>query len=119
MFSTKLVRSYSLFPPKLLVSQRKHADACPREAIQEWANTLRTQHPTVVFRSSSAFLPIIPEPVGKGKGKERADDAWGVDAVRKILSKWAQEKEGDSPLAVAVVGVTNVRKPTFPSSTLS
>ena len=54
-----------------------------------------------------------PRVKGKGKGKERADDAWGVDAVRRILGKWAQEKESDSPLAVAVVGVTNVRNPRY------
>lgn len=69
------------------------------------------QHPTAVFRSASAFLPTTLEPAGKGKGKERADDAWGVDSIRKVLGKWAQEKEGDSPLVVAVVGATNVCKP--------
>lgn len=79
--------------------------------MQEWATTLCAQHPTAVFRSASAFLPTVPESAGKGKGKERADDAWGVDSIRKVVGKWAQEKEGDSPLAVAVVGVTNVRKP--------
>lgn len=87
------------------------SDACPREAVQEWASTLCAQHPTAVFRSASAFLPTTLEPAGKGKGKERADDAWGVDSIRKVLGKWAQEKEGDSPLVVAVVGATNVCKP--------
>ena len=99
---------------KHLISRRQHSDACPREAVQEWATTLRSQHPAVVFRSSSAFLPTLSESIGKGKGKERADDALGVDAVRRILGKWAQEKESDSPLAVAVVGVTNVRNSRYP-----
>ncbi|KZT74532.1 hypothetical protein DAEQUDRAFT_197091 [Daedalea quercina L-15889] len=93
-------------------------DACPREAVQEWATTLRAEHPAVIFRSASAFLPTISETAGKGKGKERADDAWGVDGVTQCLSKWAQEKEGDDALVVAVVGVTNVGKSSFINSLL-
>lgn len=45
----------------------------------------------------------------KGKAKESAVDALGVDAVLEVLGKWANEKQGDEPLTVAVAGVTNVR----------
>ena len=88
-------------------------DTCPRESVSAWAAALRAEHPTVLFRSGSAFLPsadvaLAPVPV-KGKGKERADDALGLDSVLSILEKWAGEKTGDEPLAVAVVGLTNVR----------
>lgn len=44
----------------------------------------------------------------KGKGKERADDALGVDAILVCLRQWSQAKSNDEPLVVAVVGVTNV-----------
>ncbi|KAH9843741.1 uncharacterized protein C8Q71DRAFT_12337 [Rhodofomes roseus] len=93
-------------------------DACPREAVQEWATSLRAQYPTALFRSASAFLPSLIEPAGKGKGKERADDAWGVDSAMQVLSKWAQEREGDGALVVAVVGVTNAGKSSFINSLL-
>lgn len=45
----------------------------------------------------------------KGKGKARADDALGLDSVLSLFGQWAQEKSGDEPLVVAVVGFTNVR----------
>ncbi|KAH9950048.1 hypothetical protein B0H21DRAFT_21208 [Amylocystis lapponica] len=93
-------------------------DTCPREAAAGWAATLRTHYPTVLFRSASAFLPAPLEPVGKGKGKERADDAWGIDSILACLHAWAQEQEGDAPLVVAVVGVTNAGKSAFVNSLL-
>lgn len=61
----------------------------------------------MLFRSASASLPAPAESV-KGKAKERVDDAWGLDATLAVLQQWANEKKGDSPLTVAVVGVTNV-----------
>ncbi|CCM03995.1 uncharacterized protein FIBRA_06151 [Fibroporia radiculosa] len=93
-------------------------EACPREAISSWAATLRSRHPTVIFRSASAFLSTTPEPTAKGKGKARADDAWGVDAVLAFLSQAAKKKGGDDPLVVAVVGVTNTGKSSFINSLL-
>ncbi|EED77903.1 predicted protein [Postia placenta Mad-698-R] len=100
----------------LLVLNR--TDACPREAVSSWATTLRAQRPTVLFRSASAFLPSSLEPSGKGKGRECADDAWGCDSVLACLRRWAQEKEGEAPLVVAVVGVANVGKSSFVNSLL-
>ncbi|EJF63073.1 hypothetical protein DICSQDRAFT_83967 [Dichomitus squalens LYAD-421 SS1] len=99
-------------------------DACPREAVEAWATTLRREHPTVLFRSSSACLPVSPADAGsarvKGKGKERerADDAWGLDSLTALLQQWAKEKAGDGPLTLAVVGVTNVGKTAFVNSLL-
>ncbi|KAI0676739.1 hypothetical protein C8Q78DRAFT_1073527 [Trametes maxima] len=84
-------------------------DACPREAVEAWAAVLRKEHPTVLFRAASACLPAPAERV-KGKGKERADDAWGLDAALAMLAQWAGEAGDAKPLTVAAVGVTNVGK---------
>ena len=100
------------------------ADACPREAVEAWAAQLRQEHPTVLFRSSSACLPVSPADAasarvkGKGKERERADDAWGLDSLSALLQQWAKEKVGDEPLTLAVVGVTNVGKTSFVNSLL-
>ncbi|KAI8984977.1 hypothetical protein BD414DRAFT_417885 [Trametes punicea] len=90
-------------------------DTCPREAVEAWATTLRKEYPTVLFRSASACLPAPAESV-KGKGKERADDAWGLEAVLALLKQWANEKKDEKPLTIAVVGVTNVGKSSFVNS---
>ncbi|KAG6918214.1 hypothetical protein DXG01_015807 [Tephrocybe rancida] len=95
-------------------------DTCPRESVTAWAAYLRTQHPTVLFRSAAAFLPSSPESSvkvkGKGKAKARFDDGLGVDSVYTCLGQWAKAKKGGKPLAVAVVGVTNVGKSSFINS---
>ncbi|KAI1793027.1 P-loop containing nucleoside triphosphate hydrolase protein [Ganoderma leucocontextum] len=96
-------------------------DACPREAVEAWAATLRQEHPTVLFRSSTACLPVSPADTwskGKGKERERADDAWGLDSLTALLQQWATEKKGDEPLTLAVVGVTNAGKTSFVNSLL-
>ena len=84
-------------------------DGCPREAVSSWATHFRAQHPTVLFRASSAFMPATEPSPAKGKGKERADDALGASSVIAALEKFASEKSADEPLVVAVVGSTNVR----------
>ncbi|KAG6861482.1 hypothetical protein C0995_015909 [Termitomyces sp. Mi166 len=79
-----------------------------------WAAHLRTQHPTALFRSATAFLPSGPEPSVKGKGKAKAktptDDGLGVDSILECLGHWAKAKKGDKPFTAAVVGVTNAGK---------
>ncbi|KAL7282022.1 hypothetical protein ACG7TL_003489 [Trametes sanguinea] len=92
-------------------------DACPKEAVEAWVLTLRKEYPTVLFRSASACLPAPAETV-KGKAKERADDAWGLEAILALLKQWAEEKKDDKPLTLAVVGVTNVGKSAFINSLL-
>lgn len=79
---------------------------------------MRSDQPTLLFRTASAFLPEQPtflDPLlkkGKGKAsKPKADDAVGAEAVRACLSNWAKEKKSGEPLVVAIVGVTNVRSP--------
>ena len=87
-------------------------DGCPREPTAAWAAHLRAEHPTLLFRAASSFLPPVIRydlPKGKGKEKKPSDDAWGLDAVYTLLGRWAHEKAGDDPLRVAVVGLTNVR----------
>ena len=96
-------------------------DACPREAVEAWAATLRQEHPTVLFRSSSACLPVSVADVwskGKGRERERADDAWGLDSLTTLLQQWATEKKGNGPLTLVVVGITNVGKTSFVNSLL-
>ncbi|KAI0352721.1 P-loop containing nucleoside triphosphate hydrolase protein [Trametes cingulata] len=102
---------------KRVVLVLNKVDVCPREAVEAWAATLRKDYPTVLFRSASACLPAPAESV-KGKGKERADDAWGLDNLLALLKQWAQEKktDDDKPLTVAVVGVTNVGKSSLVNS---
>lgn len=97
------------------------SDTCPRESIVAWSKELRAQHPTLLFRSASAFLPegFVPQsaatsmPASKGKAKARhlPSDAQGSQSVIKFLTHWAKEKTNNKsePLAVAVVGLTNVR----------
>lgn len=96
-----------------LQSSLSSIDCAPQESVMAWVSTLRKQQPTFPFRSASACLPgnpLIPKDVkGKGKAKHPADDALGADAILDCLGKWAEEKKGDSPFTVAVVGVTNVR----------
>lgn len=84
-------------------------DVCPRESVSAWATTLRQQHPTVLFRSASAFLPALEPSSDKGKSKVRSDDAVGASVAISALQKFAEKKAGDEPLVVAVVGFTNVR----------
>jgi hypothetical protein len=77
---------------------------------------LRSEHPTLLFRVGSSFLPppVTYNPKkGKGKSKEPSDDAWGLDAVSKLLGQWALEKMDDGLLHAAVVGLTNVRSYSF------
>ncbi|KAF5320667.1 hypothetical protein D9619_001196 [Psilocybe cf. subviscida] len=100
-------------------------DTCPREAVVSWSSELRSEQPTLLFRAASAFLPEQPtllDPLlkkGKGKApKPKTDDAVGAEAVRACLARWAKEKKGDEPLAVAIVGVTNVGKSAFVNSLL-
>ncbi|KAJ7265837.1 hypothetical protein B0H12DRAFT_1099727 [Mycena haematopus] len=97
-------------------------DTCPRESVASWTTYLRAHHPTLPFRAASAFLPAGPEPAvkekGKGKAKASAKDATGADSFLQCLGEWAVQKEGDKPLCVAVVGVTNVGKSSFVNSLL-
>ncbi|KAH9999475.1 hypothetical protein BJV77DRAFT_595178 [Russula vinacea] len=51
-----------------------------------------------------------------GKSKEPSDDAWGLDAVSKLLGQWALEKMDDGLLHAAVVGLTNSGKSAFINS---
>jgi len=46
----------------------------------------------------------------KSRGKEMVpvNDATGASSILAYLSECAQEKEGDEPVAVAIVGLTNV-----------
>ncbi|KAF8485073.1 hypothetical protein DFH94DRAFT_718062 [Russula ochroleuca] len=103
---------------KLLLVLNK-IDACPREPTAAWATHLRSEHPTLFFRVGSSFLPppVTYDPKkGKGKSKEPSDDAWGLDAVSKLLGQWAQEKTDGGPLHVAVVGLSNSGKSAFINS---
>ena len=96
----------------VISADRSTTDACTREPTAAWAAHLRSEHPTLLFRVASSFLAptVTHDPKkGKGKSKEPSDDAWGLDAVSQMLGHWAQEKTGDGPLHVAVVGLTNVR----------
>ncbi|TFY73577.1 hypothetical protein EWM64_g10435 [Hericium alpestre] len=93
-------------------------DTCPQENVSAWANYLRSSHPTVLFRSATSFLPASHDISAKGKQKAPTNDAWGVEAVRAMLKGWAQEKTGDEPLTLAVVGLTNSGKSSFINSLL-
>ncbi|KAJ7162605.1 GTP-binding protein [Mycena crocata] len=97
-------------------------DTCPRESVAAWTSQLRAHHPTLPFRAASSFLPAGPELVikekGKGKAKAPSDDALGVESVLERLGEWAEQKKGDKPLCVAVVGFTNVGKSSFVNSLL-
>ena len=53
--------------------------------------------------------PLIKKVKGKGKDKIPIDDALGAQPILDCLSQWAKEKKGEEALAVAVVGVANVR----------
>jgi nuclear GTP-binding protein len=57
-------------------------------------------------------LPSGPDisihPKGKGKIKVPADDGLGVDSVVAYLGEKARAKNDGKPLAVAVLGLTNV-----------
>ncbi|KAM6495364.1 hypothetical protein JOM56_008070 [Amanita muscaria] len=100
---------------KLLLVLSK-IDTCPRESLASWAAYLRTEYPTLLFRSAAAFLPSTHDQTkhkSKGKMRPRVDDGVGVEAVLELLGQWAQEKGGDKPLTVGVVGLTNVRKSSF------
>ena len=88
------------------------ADRCPREAVAAWSERLRTEHPTLLFRSASSFLPEeqalqnFPS-TRKGKGKAPVDDALGAESMLSCLSELSKAKRAEK-LAVAVVGLTNV-----------
>ncbi|KAJ4000516.1 hypothetical protein F5050DRAFT_1804004 [Lentinula boryana] len=98
------------------ISNSSSKDCAPQEAVSAWITALRKVQPTFPFRSASSFLPGSPlasvdaKGKGKGKAKDPVDDALGANAILECLSKWAEEKKDDTPLTVAVVGVTNAGK---------
>lgn len=99
------------------IANKSTVDTCPREPTAAWAAHLRSEHPTLLFRAASSFIPppVTQNPTkGKEKRKEPLDDAWGLDAVSNLLGHWAQEKTGEGLLHVAVVGLTNVCFYSFP-----
>lgn len=93
-------------------------DATPREVVSSWSAHLRTSYPTLLFRSASAFLPSTESTPSKGKGKARADDALGLDALLSLLGQWSQSHSTDKPFTVAVVGFTNSGKSSLINSLL-
>ncbi|KAH9077494.1 GNL3L/Grn1 putative GTPase-domain-containing protein [Lactarius deliciosus] len=117
--SRALEAQVSLKAGRRLLLVLNKIDGCPRESTAAWAAHLRAEHPTLLFRAASAFLPPTVKydsTKGKGKEKEPSDDAWGLDAVNTLLGRWAHEKAGDGPLHVAVVGLTNSGKSAFVNS---
>src|ERR1700722_14904137 len=113
------IRSVRVFSPSSNSSPDLHGilinffeDSCPREAVAAWLSSLRRSRcPVFPFHSASAFMPAASESqvTGKGKAKERADDALGVDALLGCLARYAEQKEGgEEALVVTVVGLTNV-----------
>ncbi|KAI0047283.1 hypothetical protein FA95DRAFT_1559247 [Auriscalpium vulgare] len=106
-------------PGKKLLFVLNKIDTCPREVVASWASQLRAFHPTVMFRSASPLLPSTsPTPDPKGKKKQPVNDAWGAGPALEQLRQWAQEKSGDEPLDVAIVGLTNAGKSSFINSLL-
>ncbi|KAI0035639.1 P-loop containing nucleoside triphosphate hydrolase protein [Vararia minispora EC-137] len=119
-FACRLVQVEKLLADtgKKLLFVLNKIDSCPRETVAAWAAHLRRDYPTALFRSASAFLPVVHDSVAqKGKGKAPVTDAWGVEAIQEILGQWAQEK-GDMPLKVAVIGWINTGKSSFINSLL-
>ncbi|KAK1222106.1 hypothetical protein PQX77_015030 [Marasmius sp. AFHP31] len=103
--------------PKRILFVLTKIDNAPREAVKSWSSALRKQHPTLLFRAATAFLPKNPRIPEDVKGKQKApkkpvEDAVGVDAISKCLGDWAKEmKKGEGEvLNVAVVGVANAGK---------
>lgn len=97
---------------KNLVIVLNKIDTVPRETVASWANQLRTEHPTFLFRSASAFLPAdsSASAAAKGKAKAPVDDGMGTDALLEFLGKLASGRDGQEPLVVAVVGLANAGK---------
>lgn len=90
-------------------------DRCPREAVAAWAGYLRTEQPTLLFRSASIFLPEgqtsqpSPQPKkARGKAEAPVNGAVGADLILSCLSEWAKQIGHDEPLTVAILGVANV-----------
>lgn len=117
--SGALEAQVSLKEGQMLLLVLNKIDGCPREPTAAWAAHLRAEHPTLLFRAASSFLPRNDPTNGKGKEKEPLDDAWGADAVCTLLGRRAHEKKAggdDGPLHVAVVGLTNSGKSAFVNS---
>ncbi|KAK7060149.1 hypothetical protein VNI00_000913 [Paramarasmius palmivorus] len=95
-------------------------DACPRESVEAWAAVLRKEHPTLLFRAATSFLPgnaRVPADVkGKAKAHDSCADALGLDIIQQHLGDLANKKGKDDSLTVAVVGVANVGKSSFVNS---
>ncbi|KAJ7087235.1 hypothetical protein B0H15DRAFT_801307 [Mycena belliarum] len=120
--STHLEELANVKPGQRVLLVLNKIDTCPRESVASWATYLRTHYPTLMFRSASSFLPAGPElvvkPKGKGKAKVSSDNALGADSILDCLAEWAEQKTGDKPLCVAVVGFTNVGKSSLVNSLL-
>ncbi|KAJ3760503.1 GTP-binding protein, partial [Lentinula raphanica] len=95
-------------------------DCAPQEAVIAWTNVLRKQQPTFPFRSAISFLPesnaTKVDLKGKGKARDAVNDALGATAILECLGRLAEEKNNDTPLTVAVVGVTNTGKSSLVNS---
>ncbi|TDL29595.1 hypothetical protein BD410DRAFT_758560 [Rickenella mellea] len=89
-------------------------DSVPRESVQSWLKHLRTQQPTFLSRSATAFRPFLTAERGAAVS---TDDAIGRDAIVKMLVREATRKETE-PLIVAVVGIANSGKSSLVNSLL-
>ncbi|KAH6896389.1 GTP-binding protein [Coprinopsis sp. MPI-PUGE-AT-0042] len=84
-------------------------DTCPREAISSWLSHLRSEQVAAFpFKASSSFIPGAEN--GKGKSKTPANDSLGAESILACVGEWAKAKEGETPLTIAVAGITNVGK---------
>ncbi|KAG8885095.1 hypothetical protein FRB97_002260 [Tulasnella sp. 331] len=105
---------------KQLVLLLNKIDLVPREAVTAWTSRMRTEFPTVAFRSASAFLPEATGTSDKGKQKVAYDDEVGGQPLQELLHTLSSEHPSKSlgPLTVAFVGLTNSGKSSVVNSLL-
>jgi nuclear GTP-binding protein len=76
--------------------------------MSSWLVHLRQSHPTFLFRSASAYLPVDPHAApAKSKVKVSNTDALGRDVLLEALHAIAESKKLPE-LTIAIIGVTNV-----------
>jgi len=103
-------------PSKKIILLLNKIDLVPKENVEKWLNYLRTEYPTVAFKSSTQSqntkLSRMNVPVKHCKEEllHTTNQCVGANALMKLLSNYQQFNGTKTSIMVGVVGYPNVGK---------